>query len=94
MKLFGSRGGKSSFSEFDTRQKSRKLQQVVLKANTPPKRAAFEAMLGKRSSPLFTTELKGAQTFTSFKKMDDGVKRAGLGRFFKRPRDYAKGEKE
>ena len=90
MNLFG-RSAKPSFAAFATRQRSRKLQLAVMKANTSPKRASFEAMIGKPIGPVFAGELKAGQTFASFKKMDEGAKRMGLGRFFKRPRDYAKG---
>lgn len=91
MKLFG-KGPKSVYAQFDTRLKSRRLQQYVLNANTHPKRTSFEAMLGKPRGPQFAAELKAGQTFADFKRMDEGVKRMGLGRFFKRQKDYAKGD--
>jgi hypothetical protein len=91
MKLFGHKGSKPSFAEFDTRLKARRLQQDVLKANANPKRKSFEAMIGKAPGPQFAAELKTGQTFADFKRMDPSVKRLGLGRFFKLSRDYSKG---
>lgn len=93
MKLFGGKGQKPNFADYDTRQRVRRVQSAVVRANTVRKKS-FEALIGKPKGPVFASELKASQTFASFKKMDEGVKKGGLGKFFKRPRDYAKGESE
>jgi hypothetical protein len=93
MKLFEGRRPKSEFAKFDQRLRARRLQSEVITANSDPRRALYEAMLGKQPSPLFTTEIRSGQRFADFKAMDEGVKRMGLARFFRPVRGWFKGGK-
>ncbi len=94
MKLFAKRGSDPLFGEFDTRLKSRRIQQNVLKANLHPKRTEFEALIGKRRGPQLMADITAKQSFADFKLMNETVRESGLARFFKRAKVYSKGDKQ
>ena len=94
MKLFGQRNLKSSFAEFDTRQKSRRLEKTIITANASNRRSSYADMIAKPKGSLFAKELRGAQSFADFKRDAGGAKGLGLGKFFKRDGGWFSGSKK